>query len=109
MKFSSLLALLPLAAGQQFLIPEVQSAVAGGLEQFRDYVHYAGPTGAAASKLAATPSLKKLVAPAPSASAAAAAAAPYWYEQIKHQGTSAFNPDTSYTVYRNVMSYGAKG
>lgn len=36
--------------------------------------------------------------------------APYWLEQIKHQGISAFNsaPDT-YQVFRNVKSFGAKG
>ena len=31
-------------------------------------------------------------------------------QNIKHQGTSAFNADpSSYTVFRNVMDYGAKG
>lgn len=34
---------------------------------------------------------------------------PYWLETIKHQGTSPFNPDSSYTVFRNVKDYGAKG
>jgi glucan 1,3-beta-glucosidase len=32
----------------------------------------------------------------------------YWYENIAHQGISAFGP-TGYTVYRNVKDYGAKG
>lgn len=35
-------------------------------------------------------------------------AAAYWYEQIPHQGISAFGPG-GYAVYRNVKSYGAKG
>lgn len=36
--------------------------------------------------------------------------APYWLENIKHQGLASFNanPD-SYTVFRNVKDYGAKG
>ncbi|KAJ4488509.1 glycoside hydrolase family 55 protein [Lentinula aciculospora] len=39
----------------------------------------------------------------------ALASAPYWRELIKHQGTSPFNPNTTYVVYRNVKDYGAKG
>ena len=27
---------------------------------------------------------------------------PFWMQSIKHQGTSAFNGDKSYTVFRNV-------
>ena len=36
--------------------------------------------------------------------------APYWLEDIKHQGVASFNsnPD-NYTVFRNVKSYGAVG
>jgi glucan 1,3-beta-glucosidase len=33
----------------------------------------------------------------------------YWVERIKHTGVSAFNPDPNYRIFRNVMSYGAKG
>ncbi|KAF9229792.1 glycoside hydrolase family 55 protein [Gyrodon lividus] len=33
----------------------------------------------------------------------------YWLETIKHQGTSAFNPDPTYQVFRNVKDFGAKG
>ena len=33
----------------------------------------------------------------------------YWLDDIKHQGISAFNSDTDYTVFRNVKDYGAKG
>ncbi|KIK63573.1 glycoside hydrolase family 55 protein [Collybiopsis luxurians FD-317 M1] len=39
----------------------------------------------------------------------APAGTPYWRALIKHQGTSPFNPNASYAVYRNVMDYGAKG
>lgn len=35
-------------------------------------------------------------------------ATPYWYEQISHQGKSAWGP-SNYAVYRNVKDYGAKG
>ena len=33
---------------------------------------------------------------------------PYWYEEIAHQGISAFGP-SGYAVYRNVKDYGATG
>lgn len=36
-------------------------------------------------------------------------ATPYWLEHIHHQGVSAFNPDRSYQVFRNVKDFGAKG
>jgi glucan 1,3-beta-glucosidase len=32
----------------------------------------------------------------------------YWYENIAHQGISAFGP-SGYQVYRNVKDFGAKG
>jgi glucan 1,3-beta-glucosidase len=36
--------------------------------------------------------------------------APYWLEDIEHQGLASFNPNaTSYKVFRNVKDYGAKG
>lgn len=34
---------------------------------------------------------------------------PYWLEKIKHQGNAAFNPDSSYQVFRNVKDFGAVG
>src|SRR6266480_1193448 len=42
-------------------------------------------------------------------SASQTASCSYWLEDIKHQGISAFNSDTNYTVFRNVKDYGAKG
>ncbi len=42
-------------------------------------------------------------------SAAAQAAGPYWMEAIDHAGLAPFNPDRSYTVFRNVKDFGAKG
>jgi hypothetical protein len=36
--------------------------------------------------------------------------APYWLENIKHQGLASFNPNaTSYEIFRNVKDFGAKG
>lgn len=47
---------------------------------------------------------------APVTSGTAAASDPYWLENIVHQGTAAFNADPgSYTVFRNVMDFGAVG
>lgn len=41
---------------------------------------------------------------------AASADASYWLADIKHQGLAAFNANPStYTVFRNVKDYGAKG
>ena len=106
MKLLAFLALLPLALGEQFVIPQVEAAIDAQLSEFQHYTAYRGPTGAASSKIAATPSLRKLVAEQPQATAAAA---PYWYETIAHQGKSPYNTNASYAVYRNVKSYGAQG
>ncbi|CBX90532.1 similar to exo-beta-1,3-glucanase [Plenodomus lingam JN3] len=36
--------------------------------------------------------------------------APYWLENVKHQGIASFNPNPdNYTVFRNVKDYGAVG
>ncbi|KAG9384715.1 Pectate-lyase-3 domain containing protein [Pyrenophora tritici-repentis] len=36
--------------------------------------------------------------------------APYWLENIKHQGVASFNPNPhNYTIFRNVKDYGAVG
>ncbi len=41
---------------------------------------------------------------------AAVSAAPFWVETIKHEGTAAFNDNPqSYSVYRNVKDFGARG
>ena len=36
-------------------------------------------------------------------------ATPYWMDGIAHNGIASFNPDKSYTVFRNVKDYGAVG
>ena len=46
---------------------------------------------------------------APLTTGQAAPGEPYWLQNIKHQGTSAFNPNTTYQVFRNVQDFGAKG
>ena len=110
MHFITLLLALPLALGEKLVIPAVEKAVAAEKEQFSAYTDYIdGPTGAA--KAVASKATPKVLAQVlkTQAKAAVAAAAPYWYEQIVHQGISAFNSDASYKVYRNVKDYGAVG
>ena len=34
---------------------------------------------------------------------------PYWYANIRHQGQAPYGSDAQYTIFRNVMDYGAKG
>lgn len=99
---------LPLALGEQLVIPFVQEAVAKELASFNKYTAYNGPTGAAKAALAAT---SPAAAPNAQVNAVAAPAAsyPYWYEHITHQGKAAFNSNTGYTIFRNVKTYGAKG
>ncbi|KIJ14887.1 glycoside hydrolase family 55 protein, partial [Paxillus involutus ATCC 200175] len=46
---------------------------------------------------------------APLGSGTASPTDPYWLETIQHQGTSAFNSNSSYEVFRNVKDFGAMG
>ncbi|KAF9483862.1 exo-beta-1,3-glucanase [Pholiota conissans] len=47
---------------------------------------------------------------APLGAGTAAASDPFWLQNIKHQGLSAFNANpSSYQVFRNVKDFGAKG
>ena len=104
-----LLLTFPLALGEQLVIPAVQSTVAEQLSRFSKYTAYkAAPTVVLPT---ATPHVKVNALAAPAVAAPAVANAPfaYWYETIAHQGKAAFNSDSSYVVYRNVKSYGAKG
>lgn len=107
MKLLPFLLSVPLVLGEKLVIPEVENAVSAQLKEFSKYTAYTGPTGAAKSAaLAPTP---KVFAQVLAASPAAAAATPYWYETIAHQGKAAHNPNTTYAIFRNVKSYGAKG
>jgi glucan 1,3-beta-glucosidase len=42
-------------------------------------------------------------------SASATSSCYYWYENITHLGKAPFNSNSSYTVFRNVKNFGAKG
>ena len=102
---------LPLALGEKLVIPEVEAAVSSQLHKFSSYTSYAGPTGTAKAAAIATAKAEGL-SPTPLSLAhvlARQAASTYWYETIAHQGIAAFQSNTSYQVYRNVKSYGAKG
>lgn len=46
---------------------------------------------------------------APLTTGQAAPGEPYWLQNITHQGTSAFNSNKTYQVFRNVQDFGAKG
>ena len=49
-------------------------------------------------------------ASAPLSTGTSGSCAPYWLENIKHQGIASFNPNPSnYTVFRNVRDFGARG
>ena len=107
-----ILSILNLASGEKLQIPFVQSAVAQQLAEFSHYTAYAGPTGTAAIALSAT----EAAVPKPkvdiiehSDAVVVANTYPYWYETIAHQGKAAFNTNSSYAIYRNVKTYGAKG
>ena len=97
--------LLPLALGEQIVIPAVQSAVSEQLSRFSAYTAFKGTATVAIP--AATPHVKINAIAQPAV--ASSSAFPYWYETITHQGKAAFNTNASYVVYRNVKSYGAKG
>lgn len=109
---------LPIVYGEQLQIPFIQSAISAQLAKYSRYTSYNGPTGTATAALEATsvaaPKVKVNAVFAPKVAVAAVVATTpspytYWYEVITHQGKAAFNTNTSYTVFRNVKSYGAKG
>ncbi|KAI1322866.1 glycoside hydrolase family 55 protein [Xylariaceae sp. FL0255] len=101
MRFSTLLfGLLPVALGEELVIPAVQEAVKSQLEQFSSYVEARDTVFSPTSP--ATYVTRDLEERQTSGT--------YWYETIAHQGISAFNANpSSYVVYRNVKDYGAKG
>ena len=86
------------AACRQFEIPEVASTVGKIINKLDSYVHYHGNH----SDTAAIPASSDMASIIPRQST------PYWYEEIAHQGISAFGP-SGYAVYRNVKDYGATG
>lgn len=107
MRLSSVtsLAILASCAHAQILeIPAVDELVSAALEPLADYTDYHGPTGVASADLSkATEAIVANIA-------VEAADVSYWLAEIAHQGKAAFNPNpSSYTVFRNVKDYGAKG
>jgi len=83
-------------------IPWVQSVASSVISEFSPAVVYRGPTGN--SSLWRTTRTSSTPTPTPTPPA------PYWLEDIKHQGIAAFNPNSSsYQVFRNVKDFGAKG
>jgi len=60
-------------------------------------------------QLLLTLSLPVIAVPKPQASALPASSSSYWVSTIARQGTVAYGNDSSYQVFRNVMSFGAKG
>jgi glucan 1,3-beta-glucosidase len=86
-------------------ISQVSLVVSSATSSFAPAVTYAGPTGSASSALKTSSKVVSQVSAATPASAA-----PYWLENIAHQGISAFNSNPAeYQVFRNVKSFGAKG
>ncbi|MCJ1391404.1 hypothetical protein MMC18_004268 [Xylographa bjoerkii] len=83
-------------------IPEIIEAVDYALGEFEHWQHYHGPTGTATTVLHSTATAMPTATASPNC-------APYWLENIKHQGISAFNPDKTYQVFRNVKDFGAQG
>lgn len=77
------------AACEQFKNPVVESIVENVLSTYANYIHFDG-------NHTNSTSLSKRQSSS------------YWYENINHQGISAFGP-SGYQVFRNVKSYGAKG
>lgn len=78
-------------------IPEIESVVASMTQEFEPAVTYVGPTEAQHSHYSTS---RPSATPTP---------ASYWLADIRHQGVAAFNPDTTYQVFRNVKDFGAKG
>ncbi|KAI9727316.1 MAG: hypothetical protein M1828_006935 [Chrysothrix sp. TS-e1954] len=83
-------------------IPEVNEYVSSMQDQFGRWTGYRGPTKAHHHHH----QIHHTHHPKPSE---APASCSYWLDEIKHQGVAAFNNDSSYTVYRNVKDFGAKG
>jgi hypothetical protein len=53
--------------------------------------------------------LPVLAVPKPQASALSASSSRYWVSMIPRQGTVAYGNDPNFQIFRNVMTYGAKG
>ena len=76
-------------ATEHLKIPEIENAVSQILKHYDHYVHFEGNHSEASAGTKRQSSA-------------------YWYENISHQGISAFGP-SGYKVFRNVKDYGATG
>ncbi|OJD35686.1 glycoside hydrolase family 55 protein [Diplodia corticola] len=98
------------AQGPHYKIAEVQDMVDGMLDQFKQYATFQGANKA---PLAMDPHADTPTSPNASTlvhkRATTPYCAPYWLEGITHRGKAAFNTNSTYAVFRNVKSYGAKG
>ena len=81
-------------------VPEVDQCVSSTLKHYVSSVHNTRPPPSSQH-----PTTTATTSTSPTATASCS----YWLENVKHQGISAFNPDSNYTVFRNVKDYGAKG
>ena len=84
--------------GIQFEPSAVGIVVSEIKDRYSSYIRYNGTA-------AASPAIP---ASEPEASVLPRQSSAYWYEEITHQGISAFGP-SGYAVYRNVKDYGATG
>jgi glucan 1,3-beta-glucosidase len=100
--FPAVCALSAIANAQHvhYVIPEVDQIVQYMSQVFEPWINNYEPR-----PHPNPPSPTSTSPPSPSQTASCS----YWLENIKHQGVSAFNTDTNYTVFRNVKDYGAKG
>lgn len=112
MRFASLFSYLSLLACAHAHIADTRHA--GKVHRDNHFNHravhapYNGTSGSSSLRVP-TPTTSGLSAGV-TIEATAAPDASYWLEDIKHQGIAAFNSDpSSYTVFRNVKDYGAKG
>jgi glucan 1,3-beta-glucosidase len=53
--------------------------------------------------------LPVLAVPKPQAATSPASSSSYWVSTIPRQGTVAYGNDSNYQIFRNVMTFGAKG
>lgn len=107
MHYASVITLVSLVScvrTQLLDIPALDELVSFAMRPLAEYTDYDGPTGIASS------ALSKATEAVITNTVVEAADAPYWLANIAHQGVAAFNPNPSgYSVFRNVMDYGAKG
>ncbi|KAK5137834.1 hypothetical protein LTR08_006602 [Meristemomyces frigidus] len=97
-----LLAAFSTAQHVHFDIPEVERDIQSMLGEYHQYTHYPGPSPTYWHHPKPRPTKPVPALPVDKCA--------YWLADIKHQGIAAFNPSPStYTVFRNVMDFGAKG